>query len=95
MADIIILSLKRCRKLFQKTFLKVSLFEPFGCYYEFEQKNNAEKFFENFFETYGKLHSLTVKIKMKKFKKLFETTHNLGGFSVMMTVEKEFLNFLF
>ena len=30
---------------------------------------------------------------MKKFKKLFETTHNLIGFTVMMTVEKEFLKF--
>ena len=55
----------------------------------------SKSFFEEFLQTYGKLHSLTVKIKMKKFKKLFETTHNLGGFSVMMTVEKEFLNFLF
>ena len=69
--------------------------QPFAVILSLSRKIMSKSFLKNFFETYGKLHSLTVKIKMKKFKKLFETTHNLGGFSVMMTVEKEFLNFLF
>ena len=63
---------------------------PLAVIMSLSKKNNAEKFFENFFETYGKLHSLTVKIKMKKFKKLFVTTHSLVGFTVMMAVEREF-----
>ena len=47
--------------------------QPFIVIISLSRKIMSKSFLKNFFETYGKLHSLTVKIKMKKIlKKLFD-----------------------
>ena len=45
--------------------------QPFIVIISLSRKIMSKSFLKNFFETYGKLHSLTVKIKMKKILKNF------------------------
>ena len=45
--------------------------QPFAVIISLSRNIMSKSFFKIFFETYGKLHSLTVKIKMKKILKNF------------------------